>query len=125
MFKENSPLTYDLHMYTAIHWQGEREEGEGVEANTGVATSSTAHCRLELSVKEIHHDGLVPQQMVIPCLEHDEMICRNPVYITTVLTRNLIGLFPATKNRNIIIKYLVSFRGHTTPGYPVPLANHN
>lgn len=56
-------------MHGAVHGQGQGQEVEGVEASADVSTGLTLHLGLELSVEEIHHDGAVPAQVVVPRLE--------------------------------------------------------
>lgn len=69
--RQNPPLgllTGDLQMHVAIHGQGQRQEVEGVETGADVAARLALHLRLELTVEQIHHDGAVPTQVVLPGL---------------------------------------------------------
>lgn len=63
-----SRLTSDLQMHGAVHGQGQRQEVEGVEASTDMSAGLTLHLGLELTVEQIHHDGAVPPEVVLPCL---------------------------------------------------------
>lgn len=62
-------LTSDLQMHWTVHGQGQRQEVEGVEASTDVSACLTLHLGLELAVEEVHHDGTVPTQVVLPRLQ--------------------------------------------------------
>lgn len=58
-------------MHGAVHRQGQGEEVEGVKSGAYVATRLTLDLGLELAVEQVHHDGAVPPQMVVPRLcEH-------------------------------------------------------
>lgn len=61
-------LTSDLQMHGAVHGQGQRQEVERVEASADVSAGLTLHLGLELAVEQIHHDGAVPTQVVLPRL---------------------------------------------------------
>lgn len=61
-------LTSDLQMHGAVHGKGQGQEVEGVEASADVPAGLTLHLGLELTVKQIHHDGAVPAEVVLPCL---------------------------------------------------------
>ncbi len=58
-------------MNAAVHRQRQRQVREWVKSDTGVTTGQTAHARLQLSVKQIHHNGPIPQQMVVPGLKYN------------------------------------------------------
>ncbi len=70
----SSLLTSDLQMHGAVHGQGQRQEVEGVEASTDVSACLTLHLGSELAMKQIHNDGAVPAQVVVPslCTKRDE-----------------------------------------------------
>lgn len=55
-------------MHVAIHGQGQRQEVEGVETGADVSTRLAFHLGLELTVEQIHNDGAVPTQVVLPGL---------------------------------------------------------
>lgn len=61
-------LTGDLQMHVAIHGQGQGQEVEGVETGADVSTRLAFHLGLELPVEQIHNDGAVPTQVVLPGL---------------------------------------------------------
>lgn len=61
-------LTGDLQMHVAIHGQGQRQEVERVETGADVPTRLAFHLGLELTVEQIHNDGAVPTQVVLPGL---------------------------------------------------------
>lgn len=61
-------LTGDLQMHVAIHGQGQGQEVEGVETGADVPTRLALHLGLELPVEQIHNDGAVPTQVVLPGL---------------------------------------------------------
>lgn len=64
----SSLLTSDFQMHGAVHGQGQRQEVKRVKASANVATGLTLHLGLELTVEQIHHNGTVPAQVVLPCL---------------------------------------------------------
>ena len=55
-------------MHGAVHRQGQGQEVKGVESGTDVTTGLTLDLGLELAVEQVHHDGTVPPQVVIPRL---------------------------------------------------------
>lgn len=61
-------LTGDLQMHVAVHGQGQRQEVEGVETGADVSARLALHLRLELTVEQIHNNGAVPTQVVLPGL---------------------------------------------------------
>lgn len=66
--RSSSLLTSDLQMHGAVHGQGQRQEVEGVKASADVSACLTLHLGLELTVEQVHHDGAVPPQVVLPRL---------------------------------------------------------
>lgn len=60
--------TRDLQVHGAVHGQRQRQEVEGVEAGADVSARLALDLRLELAVEEVHHDGAVPPQVVLPRL---------------------------------------------------------
>lgn len=56
-------------MHGAVHGQGQGQEVEGVEASADVSARLALHLGLELTVEQIHHDGAVPAQVVLPRLQ--------------------------------------------------------
>lgn len=65
-------LTCDLQMHVAVHGQGQRQEVEGIEASADVSARLALHLGLELTVEQIHNDGTVPAQVVLPRLQDRE-----------------------------------------------------
>lgn len=61
-------LTSDLQMHGTVHGQGQRQEVERVEPGTDVSARLALHLGLQLTVEQIHHDGAVPTQVVLPGL---------------------------------------------------------
>lgn len=59
-------------MHGAVHGQGQGQEVEGVETSADVTAGLTLHLGLELTVEQIHHDGAVPAQVVLPRLQGGE-----------------------------------------------------
>lgn len=59
-------------MHGAIHWEGQGQEVEGVEAGTNVSAGLALDLRLELAVEQVHHDRAVPSQVVLPGLPKKE-----------------------------------------------------
>lgn len=55
-------------MHGAVHGQRQGQEVEGVEAGADVSARLALHLGLELAVEEVHHDGAVPPQVVLPRL---------------------------------------------------------
>lgn len=69
----SSLLTSDLQVHGAVHGQGQGQEVEGVEASADVSARLALDLGLELTVEQVHHDGAVPTQVVLPRLsEHTE-----------------------------------------------------
>lgn len=64
-------LTGDLQVHVAVHGQGQRQEVEGVETGADVAARLALHLGLELTVEEIHNNGAVPAQVVLPGLQDE------------------------------------------------------
>lgn len=64
----SSDLTSDLKVHRAVHGQGKGQEVEGVEASADVSAGLTLHLGFELAVEQVHHDGAVPAQVVLPRL---------------------------------------------------------
>lgn len=60
--------TCDLQVHRAVHGQRQGQEVEGVEAGADVSARLALHLGLELAVEEVHHDGAVPPQVVLPRL---------------------------------------------------------
>lgn len=72
--QKSSKLTDDFDVDVALEGQGQGEVVEGVKADALALTHATSHFGLELAVEELHHDGTVPQQMVLPgFLSHDDV----------------------------------------------------
>lgn len=63
-----SLLTSDLQVHGAVHGQGQRQEVEGVETSADVSARLALDLGFELTVEQIHHDGAVPTQVVLPRL---------------------------------------------------------
>lgn len=61
-------LTGDLQVHVAVHGQGQRQEVEGVEAGADVSARLALHLGLELAMEQIHNNGAVPTQVVLPGL---------------------------------------------------------
>lgn len=61
-------LTSDLQMHGTVHGQGQRQEVERVEPSTDVSARLALHLGFELTVEQVHHDGAIPTQVVLPGL---------------------------------------------------------
>lgn len=61
-------LTGDLQMHVAVHGQGQRQEVEGVEPGADMSARLALHLGLELTMEQIHNNGAVPTQVVLPGL---------------------------------------------------------
>lgn len=61
-------LTSDLQMHVAVHGQGQRQEVEGVETGADMSARLALHLGLELTMEQIHNNGAVPTQVVLPGL---------------------------------------------------------
>lgn len=61
-------LTGDLQMHVAVHGQGQRQEVEGVEPGADMPARLALHLGLELTMEQIHNNGAVPTQVVLPGL---------------------------------------------------------
>lgn len=61
-------LTSDLQVHVAVHGQGQRQEVEGVETGADVSARLALHLGLELAMEQIHNNGAVPTQVVLPGL---------------------------------------------------------
>lgn len=69
-FKRRSAAlrTRDLQVHWAVHGQRQGQEVEGVKAGTDVSAHLALHLGLELAMEEVHHDGAVSPQVVLPRL---------------------------------------------------------
>lgn len=61
-------LTSDLQMHGTVHGQGQRQEVERVKPSTDVSARLALHLGFELTMEQIHHDGAVSTQVVLPGL---------------------------------------------------------
>lgn len=64
-----SVLTSDLQVHGAVHGKRQRQEVEGVKTGADVAAGLALHLGLQLTMEQVHHDGAVPTQVVLPRLE--------------------------------------------------------
>lgn len=96
-------LTGDLQMHVAIHGQGQRQEVEGVETGADVPARLAFHLGLELTVEQIHDDGAVPTQVVLPGLQ-DKSGRHNQGGDTTIFL-NLLTTFIHALKLNTTLRY--------------------
>lgn len=59
-------LTYHFNVYRSLHRQRKRQDWERIKANTLMVTLLTSHLGLQLSMKEINYDWLIPHLVVLP-----------------------------------------------------------
>ena len=75
--KVSSGFTDDFEVHAAVEWDGEGEVGEWVESDARMCTLFARDLRLELTMKQIHHNRLVPLQVVLPSLQQSFLITLN------------------------------------------------
>lgn len=87
-----SILTGDLQVHVAVHGQGQRQEVEGVEPGADMSARLALHLGLELTVEEIHNNGAVPPQVVLPGLQDERGGQRLAWESSNTLSRQLLLL---------------------------------
>jgi hypothetical protein len=78
-------LTNNLDMDITLHRQRQRQVVEWVKPDTFMATNFACHFGLELTMKQIHNDGFVAKNVILPSLK--STIKKQP--LVTILVSSL------------------------------------